>query len=788
MGHCPGNFFYPGIHLLRPVLNVWRRALFRKAGQLFRHNRHAAADLTFVFSEDTQEENIIRIGPSREKERRRRRYELLAALILLLLVLGGTWTQLALYGVDSWMFIALLNINSIFLLIILFLVARNVVKLIMERRRRVFGARIRTRLVMIFISLSLVPTVIMFLASNRLVVTSVDYWFTRQTESSLKAALEVGQSFYAASAERLRARSEAMLREAAARKLNWDGVEMDALLDDKRREYGFTLVGLVTAQGAEKDWHVTPSFAPVWREIRGDIDWEHVAANTFGSLLWAAEDADYVIGVLAMNGGRYGYLVTAESIGQGLLLKLERISRGFEEYAQLKQLKKPLRVSFMLILGILGMIIIFGSVWFGFRLSKEITAPILALARGTTRIAKGDLSFRLEDKGNDELALLVHSFNQMARDLQQGQRSLTQAYDLLTRQNEAVAERNRYIETVLNTITTGVITLESDGRIVTMNKAACSIFGAKASRLEGRNPLDFLPVIYRDAFGSMLKFLHDYPDRRWQRQEDFILGERNWKLMIHAVALPGTEGASAYVVVVEDITELEKMQRMAAWREVARRIAHEIKNPLTPIKLSAQRLQRKFGIHVPDPVFGQCTELIVKQVERLQEMVQEFSSFAKLPEVHLAPGDPKPLLQEITTLFRNSHSHIQWLLSLPVRLPYIAMDPDALHRALLNIFSNAAEALDGENAPAQKKVHVSALHDEEKDCLRLVVADNGPGLTPDERERIFEPYFSRKKGGTGLGLAIVKSIIADHGGTVRAAATPGGGTSIVLEFPVSHFR
>ena len=260
--------------------------------------------------------------------------------------------------------------------------------------------------------------------------------------------------------------------------------------------------------------------------------------------------------------------------------------------------------------------------------------------------------------------------------------------------------------------------------------------------------------------------------------------------MLHAVALPGTEGTSAYVVVIEDITELEKMQRMAAWREVARRIAHEIKNPLTPIKLSAQRLQRKFGASVPDAVFGQCTGLIVKQVERLQEMVQEFSSFAKLPEVHLAPGDPGPLLQEVTVLFRNSHSHIQWHLSLPADLPRIAMDPDALHRALLNIFSNAAEALDAEtNQPREKKeVHVSAMHDREKGCLRLVIADNGPGLTPDERERIFEPYFSHKKGGTGLGLAIVKSAIADHGGTVRALATHGGGTSIVLEFPVYRIR
>ena len=725
----------------------------------------------------TEQENVVQIGVPDERERRRRRYELLAAFLLLLLVLGGTWTQLTLYGVDSWMFIALLNINSIFMLIILFLVARNVVKLIMERRRKVFGAQIRTRLVVVFVSLSLIPTVIMFLASNRVVATSVDYWFTRQTETSLQAALDVGQSFYAAAAERLHSRSEAIAQEAAQRRIAWTASSANTLLQTKQKEYGLTLVGFVTPQEKELYWHAPKAFTEGWQEARTRIDWTHVARATFGSLLWATDDADYVIGVLAIDGGKTGYLITAESIGQGLLAKLERISKGFEEYAQLKQLKKPLKVSFLLILGVLGMITIFGSVWFGFRLSKEFTAPILALAQGTTRIAQGDLDFRLEDKGADELGLLVQSFNHMAKDLQEGRMSLTHA-------NAMLAEHNRYIETVLDNITTGVITLDADGRIRTMNKAASSIFDAQPERLEGRNPAEFLPRSYSNIFVSMLETLREHPEQNWKRQEDFLLGDRSWKLILHAVALSGPGGIRAYVIVVEDITELEKMQRMAAWREVAKRIAHEIKNPLTPIKLSAQRLDRKFGKQIEDPAFGQCTDLIVKQVERLQEMVQEFSSFAKLPEVQLSPDDVAPLLDELTTLFRTSHSSVMWDLHLPERLPKIALDPAALHRALLNIFTNAAEALDTLPPEATKRVRITAVHDRGRGSLRLIISDNGPGLQPEERERMFEPYFSRKKGGTGLGLAIVKSIIADHRGTIRAVAAQGGGTSIVLEFPV----
>lgn len=223
----------------------------------------------------TVQEKVVQIGVPDERERRRRRYELLAAFLLLILVLGGTWTQLTLYGVDSWMFIALLNINSIFMLVVLFLVARNVVKLIMERRRKVFGAQIRTRLVVVFVSLSLVPTVIMFLASNRVVATSVDYWFTRQTESSLQAALDVGQSFYAAAAERLRSRSGAIVEEAAQRHIPWTGNAINALLQTKQKEYGLTLLGVISPDQKERYWHAPKAFTEGWQEARKRIDWEH---------------------------------------------------------------------------------------------------------------------------------------------------------------------------------------------------------------------------------------------------------------------------------------------------------------------------------------------------------------------------------------------------------------------------------------------------------------------------------------------------------------------------------
>lgn len=727
---------------------------------------------------------IIQISLADSRERRRRRRELLLAAVLFVVFITISLIEIKYLGANFSLFLVFFNLNFIFLLIVLILVVRNSVKLILERRRNTLGSRLRSRLVMAFILLSLVPSALMYLMSVQFVQTSVDYWFKSQVESSMEQALDVGQAFYEAVRERLGKRAASLADRIESGEYEWSSPRLDEFLASKYKEYDLVMLGVLGPDLADVHWHWTDRFVQAWGEMKPRVDWQALKKEPkFWSMWWPGAGSDFVIGVMPVNQGRSGYLILGERIGSGLLLKLDQIVRGVDEYKRLKTLKQPLKVALFFLMGLLTMLIVLGAMWFGFRLSKELTAPIQALAMGTERIARGDLSVRLEDTSSDELGVLIRSFNRMAEDLEQGQNKLTAANKQLELQYLEREQRGRYIEAVLDNIAAGVVSLDADGRISTVNKAAAAIFGIAGDKYLGRKAKDIL----RGEFAELLKEVElrpgHTPDTPWKRQLDLRLGNQDLKLLASIVGLTAGDGLPAGLVAVfEDVTELEKMQRMAAWREVARRIAHEIKNPLTPIKLSAQRLERKFAAGVNDPAFGQCTGLIVQQVEYLQQMVSEFSAFAKLPESQLVPGFLAPLLEEVVALFQHSHSHISWTMEFQSTIPQMRFDHEALRRGLINVLTNAVEALEGQVKP---EVRVTTVHDKRRGHVRIEVQDNGPGLSPEERARIFEPYYSRKKSGTGLGLTILKSIVSDHRGYVRALPAPQGGAILAIELPVA---
>ena len=718
----------------------------------------------------------------REKRKKRRDFFLILGAISLIGML--TWVELKYFGVDSYLFLAFFNLNFILLLLILFLVVRNIFKLIIERRRKVLGSKLRTRLVLAFVSMSLIPVMLMFFIAVRFVQTSVDYWFQEQVASSMTQALEVGQLFYSSVKKGLEVRAVSTLDQIRQNEFLWGGQGMDLFLEAKRSsEQDLTLMGVINPNLSEQNWFASPEWDERWPLIKESIPWPDLLEKpVYWTGLWSSETGDLVIGILPVDNARTGFLVVGQKVEPGLLARLEGIVQGLDEYRKLETIKYPLKAALYTILAVITLMIIFGSIWYGFKLSREISEPVMALAEGTQRIARGDLDVRLEDHSDDELGLLVRSFNKMAMDLKNSQKKFTAVNLRLEDQNIELEARGRYMEVVLDNITAGVISVDQDGKITTVNKAAEFILGLDSKKVLGRYPLDLVAGEYGALIRDVLVQLSDLPESQWQRQLEIDVRGRMVKILVNAVILKADNGDDYGIVAVfEDITELDKMQRLAAWREVAKRIAHEIKNPLTPIKLSAQRLEKKFSHEIKDPSFIQSTQLIIRQVENLQQMVREFSAFAKLPDVKLRLDRLDTLLEEVISIFRQSHRNITWDLKYISALPEFNFDRDALKRVFMNLFLNAAEALCDVNDGFAK---ISVDYDQQLKRIFVHVADNGPGLKSEERARMFEPYYSSKKEGTGLGLAIVKSIVSDHGGYVRVKSNHPRGVIFVVELPV----
>ena len=723
--------------------------------------------------------------PPRERDRLRRNREMALAGTAFLLTLLLTWILLDLFDTGSALFVAVFVLNFLLLLGVGFVVVRNGLKLVLERRSGILGSRLRTRLTLACVGLTLGPCVLMLFVSTKFVQLSMDFWFRDQIQVSMETALDVGRTDFERTGARLLAQGRLIAAEAAKRHGEGDMASDDQLtayLTAKRQEYGYSLVGFLTPEREEAAWQATPDSAAAWGAVRNSLNWDALSRQGFQSLLENGITHDHVVGVLALGKGKDGFLVMAESMGPNYKAKLDRVASGASEYKQLWNMRRAIKWMLYIGLSTLTLFIIMGAMWFGIRVAKEVTAPMLMLAAATQRIARGDLTVRLDEYASDEAGTLIRSFNRMAEDLEASREHLTGAYTRLEEQNTEIAQHSQYMETVLNTIDSAVISADQKAIVTMTNKAACAMLLEAPRNLVGRPLAEVLPGSMATMVSSMLSQFRRRPTSHWQGQLRLTIDGQERRVMMRSAGLATLDGKNrGFVAVLEDITEMERTQRMEAWREVARRIAHEIKNPLTPIKLSAQRLQRKFGGEVDDPAFSQSTHLIVSQVEALQEMVQEFSLFAKLPEVTPVPDELCPLLEELVEFFQGSHSRIRWDLSVPANLPPVPMDREALRRAFMNLFSNAAEALEGAE---HGYVRIQAALEPDRGLVRIDIADNGPGLTDEERSRLFEPYFSRKKGGTGLGLTIVKSIIADHKGYVRASQGQDGGAILTVELPL----
>jgi two-component system nitrogen regulation sensor histidine kinase NtrY len=465
---------------------------------------------------------------------------------------------------------------------------------------------------------------------------------------------------------------------------------------------------------------------------------------------------------------------------------MKEITASYHEFRQLKILKNPIRTGYIITLFLITVVIVFFAYWMGVYLANSMTRPIQELVEATRAVADGNLDAHIETYSRDEIGMLVQSFNRMTDDLRSKQQALNMSNEELSRINQEIEQRRRYMEIVLRNVAAGVISVDRDGVITTINTSAENLLTISTGSVIGKNFRDILQEAHLDIVKESLKDLVIAKQDTIHRQITLDVRGTRLSLHLHLTMLRDESGVfMGTVLVLDDLTQVMKAQRMAAWREVARRIAHEIKNPLTPIQLSAQRLRKRYLSRFGDDekVFDECTEMIIKSVDELKNLVNEFSNFARMPAIQPELNDLNGIIREALTLYQEAHREVTFNFTPDNNLPQLKIDRDQIKRVLINLLENAVAAMEEKGT-----IEISSHYDPELKMADFRIADDGPGIPPEDRSRLFEPYFSTKKTGTGtgLGLAIVNSVITDHGGFVRVKDQLPHGACFVVELPVGQ--
>lgn len=730
-----------------------------------------------------------------ERKKRIREAVIILLAIVLIILLTGVEIRLTQLSSDAPLasnivIFGMINIIILLVVLLVYLISRNVVKLLVESRSNPLAKRLRTKLVISFVGLSLVPTMLLFFASASFITNSVQNWFNVQIETALNESLEVAQTYYRNSADNAllyaRRLSAVIKRD---RLLNDDSLpRLKGFVLEKQKEYN---LGIVEVFSSQREVLVRASNPEVPRAENTSPNSEDIKQALAGRELTKVNSvgkADLIRGIVPIystynDRDVVGVVVVNYYVPYSLVSKMREISSSYQEFKRLKLLKSPITGGYLLTLFLIASVIVFLAFWIGIYLANSMTKPIQELVEGTRAVAGGDLDVRIDAEGEDEIGMLVRSFNVMAADLRAKQRALNSSNLELTRINQEIEARRRYMEIVLRNVAAGVISVDQSGVVTTINKSAERLLHIDTTLVLGRYFRDVLRDAHLDIVKEALRDMALTRQDSMARQVSLEMRGERRILQMNLTMLRDEQGDFlGSVLVLDDLTQMMKGQRMAAWREVARRIAHEIKNPLTPIQLSAQRLRKRFLERFrEDPdgiVFDECTAMISKSVDELKVLVNEFSNFARMPAVQPTPNDLNSLVRETLTLYQEAHREVNFSFAADEQLPMIRLDRDQIKRVLINLLENALAALDGRG-----EITITTLYDVELKMVSCTIADNGPGIPAELKGRIFEPYVSTKKHGTGLGLAIVASIIADHNGFVRVRDNQPHGSCFVMELP-----
>jgi two-component system nitrogen regulation sensor histidine kinase NtrY len=714
----------------------------------------------------------------KREEIKRRKREGIVILVTALMVAALLYFEVQLPDLSpepstgsNVLFFLLINVNIILLGLLVFLVVRNLVKLVVERKRRILGSRLQVRLVLAFVSLSLVPSVLLFTIAGGLLTRSFDRWFDSQVESALQGSLEIGQTYYQNSANNAIFYARQLSQRITAEALldPQKGGALKEFVQNKQREYNLGTIEIFSPDGRPHMVAVSQR-VPTGGVIQPDEEFLNRALR--GLEVTRTEglgDGDVIRGGVPLYDAAKrirGVVVVDYYVPKSISKRAVQISQSYEQYKYLTFLKTPVKNSYLLTMLLITLVIIFAATWCGIYLSRGITVPIQKLAEGTHEVAQGNWDYQIEGGRDDEIGVLMQSFNQMTGDLKQIKLELER--------------RGTVVETLLANIGAGVVSVDPAGKITTWNKAAEQFLGVPSERAVGRR---YQEVFHDETLREIRGIVDSVMDRETvERELRLALPNGLRTLMVNAATLRDDDGSILGVMLfLEDITQIQKVQRMEAWREVARRIAHEIKNPLTPIQLSAERLRKRYAkmLQGDGAILDKCTTTIIQQVDELKKLVNEFSQFARLPTAQLVSSDLNEIVREALFLFKEGHDGVQFQFNGAI-IPPLELDREQIKRVLLNLLDNAVAAVGGNG-----EVRLSTRHDPVRAVVTLEITDDGCGLAPEIRTRIFEPYFSTKENGTGLGLTIVRQIIEDHRGYIRVWPNDPKGTRFTIEFPVS---
>ena len=725
-----------------------------------------------------------------EMKRRRRERIIIAATVIGIVLL--TFIETSIFSKETLVpdfrdvvIFGLINVNIILVLLLIFLIVRNIVKLVYERRRGIPGSKLRTKLVAAFVTLSLVPTFILFLVATNFLSYSIDNWFNIRVGGALNLSLELAQNYYQQTSENVKYYAEQLSADITKNRLfEKDRLEyLRSLVEQRQRIYKLGLIEVYFNEETDKIVFKDPGnpdipelgLSPKLREdIRAGRQFTTMQSVGLGDFIRGISPVYVTAGSTVIVGA----VVVNCYVPKGLVDKMTTISRINEEYKQFRLLKNPIKTSYIVILFVVTLLIIFSATWFGFFLAKGITEPVQDLAEATHAIAQGNLDYKINVVADDEIGVLVNSFNRMTGDLKVSKESLEQA-------NLDLEQRRKYMETVLRNVSAGVVAIDREGVITTVNRAAERLLDIKTKKALNHRYEEVHQPGHLDLVREILTEITGVETGYVEKQIPLTLKDRALTLLVTTtVLLDDDNDYMGMVVVFEDITQLQRAERIAAWREVARRIAHEIKNPLTPIQLSAQRLQRKFGekIGEDEAVFMECTGTIISQVDVLKNLVNEFSRYARMPVANLTPGDLNGVIRDAVVLYQDAHKEIAFDYRPDAEMPRFRLDAEQIKRVMINLLDNAVAAM----SRGAGKIEIETMHDREHRRARVEVRDNGTGVSRADKAKMFEPYYSTKKSGSGLGLAIVSSIISEHRGSVTVADNEPRGTVVAFELPIEQ--